>query len=237
MSNLNLWKKVETTDPSHIQDANVSGQKRKTVKAVFQKEKATEVFGVQGQMWGAVVGSEEYTRVHIENGEILLQYTGVMFYVWDGVRGEIPMASAILERQLVKRNKPDEYLKLDHEAIKKVRTDAMTKALSELGFNADIFKGYYDSRGYSEYAADIVGEEIAEQQAKKVIDEAEKWKNETLPSMLVSYSELTTVKAVTTLNTEHTRKAQKIGDSHAIKLLAKAKDKKINELTESKEDV
>lgn len=231
IDNLELWNAVQTTDPSHIQEANVSGQRRKTVKAIFQKEKATEVFGVQGQSWGAVVGSEEYTRVHIDNGEILLQYTGVLFYDWKGKRGEIPMASAILERQLVKRGKPDEYLKLDNEAIKKVRTDAMTKGLSELGFNADIFKGWYDNRGYQDYAADIVGEENAEQQAAKSISEAEEWKNVTLPEMLASYERLTTVKAVTTLNTEHIRKATKIGDNHAIKLLAKAKDKRVETLS------
>ena len=235
MSNLKLWKSVEVTDPSHIQEANVSGQRRKTVKAVFQKEKATDVFGIQGQDWGVVEDSEEYTRIHLQDGEILLQYTGKMFYFYDERRGVIPMAAAIKEAAIVKRGKPDEYLKIDHEAIKKVRTDAMTKALSELGFNADIFKGWYDNRGYSDYAADVVGEEYAEQEAQKAIESAEKWKQQKV-DMLSQYATLTTVKAVTTLNTEHTRKAQKIGDTGAVKEFAKAKENRIEGLKQESEN-
>lgn len=226
---MELWDKVSITDPTHIQLANVSGQKRKTVKAVFQKETATKTFGPQGQFWGAVPGSEDYQRVHIDNGEILLQYTGLMYYVWQGERGEVPIAAAIMERSIVKRGKPDEYIKLDHEAIKKVRTDALTKGLSELGFNADIFKGWHDQSGYSDYAQEQVSEVIAEEAEAKAISEAEQyaeWKQKELGV----YASLQTVKAITTAHNGHVRKASKMGDQKGVRDFKSAMDKRIEEI-------
>lgn len=169
--NTKLWDMVSTTNPNHTKPAQMSGQKRTTVKAVFQKEKATSVFGAQGQKWGVVPKSEEYTRLHLESGEIMLQYTAIMYYIFDGERGEIPLAAAIMEAAIVKRGKPDQYLRIDHEAIKKVRTDAATKGLSELGFNADIFKGWYDDPNYMEYAsAAIQDEEFITAQSRNVFE-------------------------------------------------------------------
>ena len=37
---------------------------------------------------------------------------------------------------------------LDTDAYKKLETDTLTKALSRLGFNADIFEGLYDNKDY-----------------------------------------------------------------------------------------
>ena len=159
MSNLDLWKKVETTDPTHTTPAKVSGQTRTTVKAIHQTEKATEIFGAQGQGWGIEPESEKYERINIGE-EVMLQYNAIMFYEFGDKQGRMPIAAAIMEAAIVKRGQPSQYLRIDNEAIKKVRTDAKTKGLSELGFNADIFKGYYDSTGYSEYASSIHQEEM-----------------------------------------------------------------------------
>lgn len=227
--NLKLWKMVETTPPEHTKQASVSGQKRTTVKAVFQKERATEVFGIQGQDWGVVVGSEKYDRVHLNSGEIILQYQGVLFFNFNERRGEMPIAAAIMEAGVVKRGKPDEYLRIDHEAIKKVKTDAVTKGLSELGFNADIFKGYYDSQGYSEYASSVTSEDALEKQENKAIDEAEEyaeWKRKAIEV----YSHLQTNKAIQTTFTQHVRKATKIGDTKGIKEFESIKNKRVEEL-------
>lgn len=235
--NLNLWKSVETTNMAHTQKGKISGQFRTTVKPAFRKEKATEVFGPYGLGWGVIVGSENYERIYIDDGECILQYTANMFYIYEGQRGEFPIASAIKERQIYKRGTPDQYLNFDHEAIKKVRTDALTKGLSELGFNADIYKGWADDDAYAQYAQEQLEKENqaklekeAEARAKADIEIAETWKNETLPNMLKEYAKLTTVKAVTTLNTEHIRKATAMGDKNAIGELAKAKEAQIEKL-------
>ena len=46
----------------------------------------------------------------------------------------------------VKSKKYDD--KPDHDALKKAGTDALTKCLSYLGFNADIFMGKFDDNKY-----------------------------------------------------------------------------------------
>ena len=55
------------------------------------------------------------------------------------VAGEFPISSSI---------KVMMGSKLDDDCIKKVQTDAITKGLSRLGFNADVFMGRFDGNKY-----------------------------------------------------------------------------------------
>ena len=121
------------------------------------------------------------------------------------------------------------YLKIDDEADKKVRTSAVSKVLSELGFNADIFKGYYDSQGYSEYASSVHQEVEQEKHEAATMSEAEEyagWKVKALET----YSSLNTNKAIETTFTGHVRKASKIGDTKGIKQFEEAKKARQEEL-------
>lgn len=226
--NLLLWKQVETTPPSHTAQAKVSGQNRTTVKAIYQTEKATEVFGPQGQGWGVEPESESYQRINIGD-EIMLQYNAIMYYNIDGKTGRLPIAAAIMEAAIVKRGQPSQYLRIDNEAIKKVRTDAKTKGLSELGFNADIFKGYYDSQGYSEYASNVYQEATQEKQEAEAISEAEQYAEWKVKALEI-YASLNTNKAIETTFTGHVRKASKIGDTKGIKEFEEAKKARQEEL-------
>lgn len=219
--NLSLWKKVETTCPTHTAPAKVSGQTRTTVKAIYQTEKATEIFGSQGIGWGIEPESEKYERISIGD-EVMLQYNAIMYYNFNGKTGRMPIAAAIMEAAIVKRGQPTQYLRIDNEAIKKVRTDAKTKGLSELGFNADIFKGYYDSQGYSEYASSVHQEVEQEKQEAATISEAEEYADWKVKALEV-YSSLNTNKAIETTFTGHVRKASKIGDTKGIKQFEEAK--------------
>ena len=228
MSNLNLWKSVETTSPSHTAPAKVSGQTRTTVKAIYQTEKATEMFGPQGQGWGIEPESEKYERINIGD-EVMLQYNAVMYYEFNGKSGRLPIAAAIMEAAIVKRGQPSQYLRIDNEAIKKVRTDAKTKGLSELGFNADIFKGYYDHTGYSEYASSVCQEAEQEKQEAKAISDAEEYAEWKVKELAI-YSLLNTNKAIETAFTGHVRKANKMGDLKGIKQFEEAKKARQEEL-------
>lgn len=226
--NLSLWKKVETTCPTHTAQAKVSGQTRTTVKAIYQTEKATEIFGSQGIGWGIEPESEKYERISIGD-EVMLQYNAIMYYNFNGKTGRMPIAAAIMEAAIVKRGQPTQYLRIDNEAIKKVRTDAKTKGLSELGFNADIFKGYYDSQGYSEYASSVHQEVEQEKQEAATISEAEEYAEWKVKALEV-YSSLNTNKAIETTFTGHVRKASKIGDTKGIKQFEEAKKSRQEEL-------
>lgn len=226
--NLSLWTQVEQTDPNHITVMN-RGQstQRNTIKAHFQKERATELFGVYGLDWGVEVGTEEYSRNNF--GDVhLLHYTAVMYYTFKSKQGRMPIAASIKECYVSNKGK----LIVDHEAIKKVRTDALTKGLSELGFNADIYKGYHDQAGYEEYVASEIAEaaqEKAEDEAIAKAEEYKKWKEKAVGEFAL----VNTVKAVNTFKTKFIRKATAMGDNNAIKMFSEAADIRIEELKEA----
>jgi len=84
------------TPPNQITIDTSKTPARRSVKASIQKENATKVFGIYGKDWGPVVGSENYLRSQIGDTH-LLHYTAVMFYIFDGERGEFPIAASIKE--------------------------------------------------------------------------------------------------------------------------------------------
>lgn len=113
--------------------------------------------------------------------------------------------------------------------IDKAQQRALAKCIALHGFGLELWAGEDADAAELRFAAQ---EEKHAESVKKQIDQAEKWKNETLPGMLAEYATFTTAKAVSTANTEHTRKAKAIGDNSAIKALAKAKEARIEEIKE-----
>ena len=140
MKNLELWKKVEKTDPKNTKKVNYGSFPFTTVNAHSQVKKATEIFGVFGLGWGVV--NETFEKIVSQHGEMLI-YQSTMWYIWEDKRGELPLASSI---NLIKKTKKG--VGIDDESVKKVVTDAMTKGLSRLGFNSDVFEGQFDDNRY-----------------------------------------------------------------------------------------
>lgn len=132
--NMKLWDLVSATDPKFTKKANVKGNNITSIKPQYQIMKATEQFGVYGVKWGFKSISLDYSL--IDNG--LVVFFGVFFFP----SGEFPIINTI---SIFKDNAKT---KVDDDFAKKVETDALTKALSKLGFNADIFMGYYDDVRY-----------------------------------------------------------------------------------------
>jgi len=136
--NLFLWEQVETTDPEFTTKVNQRGGFT-AIGAQYQIKNATEVFGAFGYGFG--VKDEKYTPIL---NDTLIVYTATFYYqcdVDDGddVTGEFPISSSI--RVMMGS-------KIDDDCIKKVQTDAITKGLSRLGFNADVFMGRFDDNKY-----------------------------------------------------------------------------------------
>jgi len=132
--NLKLWKSVEETDPNHTKKANVKGNKITSIAPQYQIKLATEKFGSYGGRWGFKELKYDYTLSNI--GMIVLN--AVFFYP----KGEFPITNSV---QLYRDGA---MTKIDDDFAKKVETDTLTKALSKLGFNADIFMGRYDDTKY-----------------------------------------------------------------------------------------
>ena len=131
---LGLWKLVETTDPKYTTKVNQRGGFT-AIGAQYQLRKATELFGPFGAGWGV---EEEVIEKWEDVG--LAVYRATLWYKFDsGAVGSIPIHSSI---------KYHNNGRVDDDFMKKVATDALTKGLSKLGFNADVFMGRFDDNKY-----------------------------------------------------------------------------------------
>ena len=135
--NLKLWNAVEKTDPNHTKNANVKGNKITSIKPQYQILQATKQWGAYGGNWGLKDISYDTQLVEL-NGLIVFKAN---FYA---PTIEFPLINTISVWRDGAMTKPDD------EWAKKVETDTLTKALSKLGFNADIFMGRFDDLRYVE---------------------------------------------------------------------------------------
>ena len=156
-NNLQLWNKVEKTNPKYTKKAKVGGMNITAISPQFQVMNATEQFGSYGSKWGFKRIELDYS---ITNTPIVLSVTdwntkqttevnsilglvgfkATFFYP----NGEFEITNSI---KIFTDNK---HSKIDDNYAKKLETDALTKALSKLGFNADIFLGKFDDVRYLE---------------------------------------------------------------------------------------
>ena len=131
---LDLWDRVQETNPFYTKKANVKGNNLTSIAPQYQVHQATKEFGIYGETWGFKSLSFDYTLKEI--GMIVLN--AVFYYP----KGEFPIVNSV---QLYRDGA---MKKIDDDFAKKVETDTLTKALSKLGFNADIFMGRFDDTKY-----------------------------------------------------------------------------------------
>jgi len=133
--NLRIWSQVEKTNPAHTKKVNQRGGFT-AISAAFQIQRATEVFGPIGIGWGYSTGAPIVIETLIT----------VPVSFWHGDRANVfgPMLGC--------EEWKDKNGRVDSDAPKKAVTDGLTKLLSQLGFNADVFLGRFDD---SKYVADM----------------------------------------------------------------------------------
>ena len=145
MSNsMKLWEAVSVTDPSHTKPAKLNGMNITAIDPHYQRMNATKMFGPYGIGWGIIPESENVIYRKYDDIDLAC-YTATMFYIYEGNRGEFPINSNIKVSYIVSGKN---YLKVDDDFMKKLQTDALTKGLSFLGFNADVFMGLFDDNKY-----------------------------------------------------------------------------------------
>lgn len=151
MSNLEIWQKVETTDPKFTKNFNRSGGFAGTaINPTYLANKATEVFGPIGIGWGINIIDERYAEGApiildkvVVGKEVIHIIRASLWYVWNDKKGEVIQYG---QTTFVGKNKYGPFT--DEEAPKKSLTDAMSKCLSLLGFSADIHTGHWDDNKY-----------------------------------------------------------------------------------------
>lgn len=144
MTNLSVWNQVEKTDPSMTEKVNFGAFKFTTIDAQYQIKRATEVFGPCGIGWG--ISDSKYTLLVVDPADrnyTVLEYTATLWFNHDGKTGSFDISSDI---DLFENTKNG--WKKTKDPHKKVRTDALTKGLSWLGFSADVFMGKFDDMKY-----------------------------------------------------------------------------------------
>lgn len=153
-NNLELWRKVERTNPAYTKQANVKGNKITSIAPQFQIMNVTEQFGSYGKTWGFKDINLDYSLVNVVG---LVVFKATFFYP----NGEFPIINSI---SLYMDNA---RTKVDDNFAKKVETDALTKAVSKLGFNADIFLGKFDDLRYLEDVKQEFGKADQERETER----------------------------------------------------------------------
>jgi len=134
---LEIWNSVSKSDEKYLKSVQYGQRKFTAIDAHYQIKTATEKFGPVGEGWGYHVD----TIIHNLSPEDTVIVANVS--VWHGSPSNVygPVSGC---KSLMRNGKVDE------DAPKKAMTDGLTKALSHLGFNADVFLGEFDGNKYTE---------------------------------------------------------------------------------------
>jgi hypothetical protein len=163
MNKLVLWDAVCKTDPNYVKKVQQRGGFT-AINAQYQMRNATEQFGAYGDGWGMKDLNYNYVY-NVEGTPVEITLDAMFWYKMEADHyAEFPISGDALY-------KPGQDLR------KKLLTDVTTKALSKLGFNADVFLGLYDNPEYMR----TLHEENKQPEPQK---EPEKLTNDKLKAML-----------------------------------------------------
>ncbi|ECH9355798.1 hypothetical protein VP74_23210 [Salmonella enterica subsp. enterica] len=263
--NLELWKDVFKTDERFTTAFSVNGGGT-SINGTYMTMIATREFGPKGIGWGVDIleerfdngapitrtvkgtdGNNTWELIPDGVGGILTEKHHIikirLWYIRNGVRGEEISFGCTPYIYISKHG-----LICDGEATKKSLTDATKKALSALGFCADIFMGLYDNQEYrqknkAEFALKNASEnaEDAARVRQELDDKLTRVAN-TLASA-VSENEINKVYSSIAREAEvHRKDAEAKGDTqHArylggrLRRLTTIKDERIAELNKAQE--
>lgn len=140
MANLDLWNKVSKSDPKYLKKISFGQRSFTAIDPQYQVRCITEAFGPVGQGWG---WTNETRFINLSNGDTAV-VADVCIWTVDKANSFGPFSGC---RKFFDASKS----RLNEDAPKMAITDGLTKAISHLGFNADVFLGEMDG---NKYAAD-----------------------------------------------------------------------------------
>jgi hypothetical protein len=126
--NMALWESVKKTDPKHVKKVELRGGYT-AINPHSQLKRATELWGPYGDKWGVM--DLVWTYIGPPEEPINIALDAWFYYLKIGFPISVDMA--------FQRNQ---------DCRKKLLTEARSKALSTLGFNADVFEGKWDDNRY-----------------------------------------------------------------------------------------
>lgn len=264
--NLGIWKRVMRTDPRYTKPVDAEGFTGTSINGEYMFMRATEIFGPIGSGWGyeifedSMLPGAPMAESFYEGGKFIgkkmlrdadgsliseLNHSiGIrLWYMQNGERKEVISFGATKYLYMTNAGK----MKCDGEAKKKSLTDSIKKALSMLGFSADVFLGWHDLPEYREENATEFAIRNASDKAEDVtrlreeLDEKLAKVADTITSA-VTVNEASKVHASIAREVEtHRKAAEAKGDADHAKYLAgrlrrltALKDERIAALTEEK---
>ena len=134
MDNLELWNSIEKTNPAHTKEVNF-GRKMTAIDPYQQVKNATEKFGPVGVGWGWTVAKVETIAGINEIAVLIRMWHTSKDNTWE----QWGQNSLYIDKAEKKK---------DGDCLKKATTDGITKCLSFIGFNADVFLGKFEDNKY-----------------------------------------------------------------------------------------
>lgn len=231
MDNLELWNKVCVTDLDHTKKTKLGGRQVTVIDPQYQLKTATEQFGPYGLNFGIVPNSVaiSYKVTDEENPITFLMYDATMFYMLDGRRAELPV-SAVQRFSYTTKSYGAKagYFTADEDAQRKAETNAMSKALSRIGFNSDVFMGQLDDKAYID---NLKAEQSIEKAENK--EETEKEQRENIKEYMESAISDLSIKEVGLREVKNIYKEKMayLDKRSKLPLLAKSCQYSMNEIT------
>jgi hypothetical protein len=216
-NNLELWDKVERTDPSQTKKAKVQGVQITAISPQYQIKNATEQFGPYAIKWGFKNIEFDFSLM---DSLKLIVFKGT-FFCPDGECQIVNSAKAYMDRA---------ETMVDADFAKKMETDALTKVLSKMGFNADVFMGKFEDSLYLETALNTAALENADNKVEEQARQEEEYKKWT-EDHLATISTAATMNELETVFKMCVRKAKLRQDEVAVVKFNNAKNTRKGELS------
>ncbi|THD51855.1 hypothetical protein ERD95_08205 [Enterobacteriaceae bacterium ML5] len=244
LENLHIWKQVQSTDPRYTKPLEGAGFAGTSINAEYMFMRATEVFGPVGTGWGYEIvedrmlnGAPLSEQIYENNkfvrsvllrdadGTLLFEQNHVLrikfWYAIEGdVRGELEAYGSTPYLYKSKRG-----ITTDGETHKKSLTDAIKKALSMLGFSADVWLGWHDMPDYLADNAIEYGIKNASDKAEDVVrlrkelDEKFTANTETMRTAVTANEVTKIASSLTRTVGVHIKSAKGINDTEYVRYL------------------
>ncbi len=212
--NLGIWSQVDKTDLSYAKKVNQRGGYT-AISPQYQLKEATKVFGPYGKGFG--LSESDFDMSLFESLGVVI-HKAKFFYLNDGQRVEFPITNAIQATTGAGDKK-----RVDVDFAKKVETNTVSKALSKLGFNADVFMGMFEDNQYMQELHNEMALKKAEDKDAEIAKQSKEY-DDWKASELAIYNSINSLTALKNVFTAHVRKCNNRGDEAGVRAFTKAKD-------------
>jgi hypothetical protein len=146
---LELWNKLELTDPAYTKRFDKGNFRGTAVDAVYNIKRVSEQLGPVGFGWGWHIVKDELVK--FDDGAEPTWIHNCVVRAWfrqeDGGVREVEHVGSTIAARWVGRGAQRRFM-VDDEYAKKSVTDALSKIMVSLGASADIWLGRFDGNKY-----------------------------------------------------------------------------------------